>query len=110
MKPLDAEVQHVVDLQDLSERVETAWRELHPRKLYTRPPKPQPKPRRALDFDSLPSNPTIKDLSALWGITVGAIHKKIARGQLPKPIRRNNGELYRWRREDIIIRFGPRTK
>ena len=32
----DAEVQHVMDLQDLSERVEAEWRELHPRKLRIR--------------------------------------------------------------------------
>lgn len=51
MKPLDAEVQHVIDLQSLSERVEKEWRELHPAKLYAQPPKPQPQTALTSDQD-----------------------------------------------------------
>lgn len=69
--------------------------------------KASPSPR--IDFDSLPPNPTIKDLARLWNTTVGSIHKRIARGQMPKPIRRKHGDVYRWRKEDIVIRFGPKV-
>lgn len=118
----DAEVQHVMDLQDLSERVEAEWRELHPRKLYTRPPQPQPTQRRVLDFDSpttasyapsasnqnnLPLELTVNDLAALLDTTRSALRHRIERGEtrngrLPKELRRRRNQPYLWKRDTVI--------
>ena len=52
---------------------------------------------------------TAADLSALFKVGRRTIHRKVARGELPRPLRIGHG-IVRWRRRDLLALLGERTE